>query len=468
MTSPSGTHIAGRASNPCTGESQAAISGAPAHRRHGYDHLHTLPFLAASFTSTGLRADELDQEQAPRIADGAGSQQRTRLDARFLAPLLAMLVVLIAVGAYALYRPAANADLVDYIATVQQWRGLSGQALSDATYRELEAYLTPAQYADVTGTAGDPSLNRNVYLRALAADPSALEEQIPFYSVKPLYPGLMLGLGAIGIPLGLASVLISATAYVLLGVLLLIWFRRHLGPWTSTLMASLLVISPPFWVLSQLSSPDALALLLVASAALAFAELRRPGLSIVVLLIAILARPNAALIAIALIGVASVARPTSGVRLRPIWAVGGVVATVAVTLVLQSVSENYGLGTLYYHAVVAYLPHPAQGAPAVPLADVAREYVFRTIHLALSPVPWFTLMGALAIVLRVRRPLAILTDPISLIVVAAFVAMVPGWLTYPNEPERILVGSFLPMVIALVVGIGDVARGRTSLRPDPK
>jgi hypothetical protein len=67
---------------------------------------------------------------------------------------LAMVIVVVAIGSYALYRPAGNADLVDCIATVSQWRDLSGQALSDATYRDVAAYLSPTQFSDVTGAAG--------------------------------------------------------------------------------------------------------------------------------------------------------------------------------------------------------------------------------------------------------------------------------------------------------------------------
>ena len=41
---------------------------------------------------------------------------------------------------------------------------------------------------------------------------------------------------------------------------------------------------------------------------------------------------------------------------------------------------------------------------------------------------------------------------------AALLALVPGWLTYPNEPERILVGSFLVATAVLVISIGDARR----------
>jgi hypothetical protein len=387
-------------------------------------------------------------EAAESRAASAG-ERRDDVVAWFL-----MLAVVLAIVGYALYRPAGNADLVDYIATVHQWQGKSGQALSDATYADLKAFLPQALYDDVTGVAGDPTINRNVYLRQLAADPQALTEQIPFYSVKPLYPGLMFVLAAVGIQVGFASVLISAVAYGLLGLLLFAWFRRHLGPWRSLIAATLLLVSPPFWILSRDSTPDALCLLLVASALFVLIELRRPVPTIAILLVAILARPNAVVITGTLLLAMVVARDASGIRIR--WWVAGAagVAAIALVLALQRLSGNYGLGVLFYHAVIAYLPYPTQGAPAVALSEVARIYAFRVVQLATSPVPLFTLLGALALYLRLGRVRDVFDDAASLAVVAALLAIIPGWLTYPNEPERILVGSFLAAIVVLIISTG--------------
>jgi hypothetical protein len=110
-----------------------------------------------------------------------------------------------------------------------------------------------------------------------------------------------------------------------------------------------------------------------------------------------LARPNAALLALSVIGVAALARPSSGVRLRwpLVLGAGGIV--VLTVVLLTRLSGNYGLGTLFYHAVVAYLPHPALGAPALPWSEVLRLYTFRTVQLATSPVPLFALLGVLVL-----------------------------------------------------------------------
>ena len=369
---------------------------------------------------------------------------------------LTMIAIAIGVAGYADYRPAGNADIVHYIATVHYWEGATGSDLRAKTYGDLQAFLSDDQYLDVTGMAGDPTINRNVYLRAIEADPEALRQQLPFYSVKPLYPALMAGLGLVGLSLGQASVLISAVCYFLTALLIFAWFRRHLGPWSSLLLGALVVLSAPFWMVARLSTPDALALLIHVAGLFVLLELRRPGLALAILIAAILARPNAVLTVLAVVAVVSVASRSSGIRLDRRLAVLGAVCGVALAASLSLWSGNYGLYTLFYHAVIAYLEYPVLGAPDLSLAEIGRVYLFRFVALSASPVPAFLLLGILAIRARVATPRAILDDGPSLVVLGMFASMAMTWLTYPNEPERILVGMFLVITIVLGYSVAPV------------
>ena len=120
---------------------------------------------------------------------------------------LVMAVIALGIAGYAVYRPAGNADLIEYIAVVRQWEGATGADLNAETYADLDELLDDAQFADVTGSQGITELGRDAYLAKIKADPEALRQQLPFYSVKPLYPALMAALGVAGVPLGFGSVL---------------------------------------------------------------------------------------------------------------------------------------------------------------------------------------------------------------------------------------------------------------------
>jgi hypothetical protein len=366
---------------------------------------------------------------------------------------LVMTLVALGIAGYAVYRPAGNADLIHYIAVVHQWQGATGADLNAQTYADLEAFLDDEQFTDITGGRGISELGRDAYLRTIKADPEALRQQLPFYSVKPLYPALMAGLSMVGIPLGLASVLISAAAYAALILLLFRWASRHVAAWPSVLLVTLIALSAPFWVLARLSTPDALALLITTAALYVLLEWRRPGLALGILLVATLARPNAVVVLFAIATIAALARPASGIRIDWTRAALAAVAGAALYLGLTIWSGNYGYATLFYHAVVAYLPFPAEGPPPLAIGEIARIYVFRFIGLSTSPVPIFLLLGALAMRARVGSLAETRADGPSLAILAMVATMAVTWLSYPNEPERILVSPFLLITIVLVCSV---------------
>ncbi len=376
----------------------------------------------------------------------------------FAGAWVAMLVIVALLGAHALYRPAANADIVDYVATAYSWQGLSGQALSDATYGDLRAYLTPVQDNDVTG-AGDPSVSRNAYLHTMATDPVSLQQQIPFYAVKPLYPALMLALHAVGVPLPLSTVLISVLAYAGLGLLVFAWMARRRGPLAALALAGLIVASPPFAVLASLSTPDALALVLIAGAAFAFAELRRPAVMVVLLALAALARPNAAVFALFLLGASVAATDGSRVRLRPRVALAAAAVLIGLVLGVTRLVGGYSYTLLFSHTFFGWIAYPANGAPPATASDVVHLYAFLAAALTTTALPLFALLGVVTLMLRARSLSEMRRDPSSLLVVASLAAAVAGWLAFPSEPERMLVGSFLAIaaVLASTAGARDTA-----------
>lgn len=392
------------------------------------------------------------------IVSPPDSEPRPRSARSAALAWLAMLAVVAWIVGYALYRPGTDTDVIFYAATVHQWEGLDPAAIHTAAYEDVQKLLPPATY--------DRMIAENDYMQTVTADPQALVEQIPFYSVKVLYPAMLLVLSHIGIPLGFASVLISALSYGLLAVLLFVWLRRYLSPWSAWLATSLLVLSPPFAVLAATESPDALGLLLATFGLFVILELRRPNLGMAILIATVLARPNAVIAAVAVAGALALLSPSNPVHLSLRRAIAWATGAVAVAAALSVWSHNYGLGTLFYFAVVAYLPYPAAGAPALPLHELLRLYVYKIATLTSTPIPLFVLLGVLGIRARITSVLAIRTDAYCMVVVAMFGAIALGWLTYPNEPERILAPGFLACAVVMAVSIRSWWTSTTL--PDPR
>lgn len=363
---------------------------------------------------------------------------------------MAMVIVVLFISGYALYRPAPDTDLLFYVGTVHQWEGLSPAANHEQAYREVRDFLGPAAY--------DAMIVENDYMRTVTADPASFIQQIPFYSVKVLYPAMLLLMSHLGIPIGLASVLISVIAYGATIFLVFDWLRRYHAPWMAWAIASLIALSAPLWTLARLESPDALATLCAVVSLFLILEKGRANLGMVVLMVAILARPNGLILLVTIALALALASPASSVRLRPLAAAAWIGLAVLLALGLTAWSGYYGFGVLFYFSVIAYLPYPARGAPAVPVAEILRQYLFRTVNLSLSPVPLYTLIGLLAIRARRVTPTSIRSDAPSMMVLALLASIVGGWIAAPWEPERYLAPALFSLVVLLAISIPDGGR----------
>jgi hypothetical protein len=371
-----------------------------------------------------------------------------------------MVVLILLQSAYALYRPAPDNDLLFYAATVHQWEGMDSAAIHAASYADIRAFLAPEVY--------ERMISENDYMRAVTADPEALVQQIPFYSVKPLFPAVLLVLDRIGFPVGLGALLIAIVSYAALSLLVFFWFRRHLGPWWSLALAGLLTLSPPFSTLPSLESPDALGALFTVAGLFVLVELRRVDAAMAIYLLAILARPNAVIAETTMAAALVVLGRSSPMSLSPARGAAWIAAGIALVFGLSLLSRNYGVATLFYFAVVEYLPYPAAGPPPLALTEVLRLYAFKLVNLVVSPIPLFAFVGVLAIRVRASTLRMIRSDPIAMIILATFAAIALGWLYYPNEPERILVGGFLSCALLLVVAVARALNGVPDLALDSR
>ena len=82
--------------------------------------------------------------------------------------------------------------------------------------------------------------------------------QLPFYTVKPVYPALMSLFVRAEINPVTATMIISGAAYAAICFLLYVWISRWLNPAISLIITALLSLNPVLTPLAQLATPDAL------------------------------------------------------------------------------------------------------------------------------------------------------------------------------------------------------------------
>src|SRR5271170_4393245 len=99
------------------------------------------------------------------------------------------------------------------------------------------------------------------YRADVAANPYHFAEQLPFYSIKPIYVVLVKGLHRLGVPFPKAAVTVSAASNLLLALLLWRWLGAYLSGLPLAAACSLIMLSPNVLALSRWATPDCLATL---------------------------------------------------------------------------------------------------------------------------------------------------------------------------------------------------------------
>jgi hypothetical protein len=198
--------------------------------------------------------------------------------------------------------PLYNWDLIPYMGVVYSHVEQTPEAAHAATFSELRRRVPPGQYSDLTGGTG------GAFRSAIARNPDHFAQQLPFYSVKPLYPILMYLLSKLGMDLVTASIFLSQAAYLLLGCVLFYWLLKYYSPLGSFIISALLMSLPFVVLLVRLSTPDALSAFVVFLALLLFIESSWTKTAYALLITSVAVRPDNVMFVLLLMGYSFILR----------------------------------------------------------------------------------------------------------------------------------------------------------------
>ncbi len=352
-------------------------------------------------------------------------------------------------------RPYYNWDMLPYIGVAYRLGGASVEEAHMRTYAVSEA-AAPAREHRWNTQGG-------AYRRTVTRDPAAFGQQLPFYSVKPAYPALMLALMRTGLNGVDASVWISRAAYLGIGVILLLWLASFLAPIPAVATTAGVMGLPFVLDLARLSTPDALSTLLVLPALWLVFDQRRLRAGTALLVLSVPVRPDNLLWVVVVAAYGALRRRED--RKAAVAFVG--VATLAYLIQAQA-SGNLGWVTLFHHSFVERLAHPATLEPSLSLPGYLWIYLRETHPVSLPRfILLFALLGVWLFVARVRRHGR--SDDGAALVAAFGVFAALHWLVYPGE-DRFLVAGYLATLVVLVRTLAETTRplSRPHTAPAPR
>ena len=336
------------------------------------------------------------------------------------------LLTALAVLAIGLKHPYNNWDEIGYVAVALSTEGHHGASLNEATYSSLR---------NAVDTATFDQLIQGDYRATVFHDPTSLQQQLPFYSIRVLYIQSLKVVHALGFDYPEATHVVSAT-FAALSVLLL-------GALCVRLRAP--IASLPFIVLAcglldiaRLSTPDAMACFF--SLWTVYALIKKSPMVFILAALLPLVRTDALILSLLVLAYTFV----SGRK-----AMSAVSAIAAGALYLFATLSNGGYGwlTLFNMSFINKTPYPATLISSHVLGDYVRPYISMGGHFILHPD--FVIFGLALARLLLKRARGTVDDTAPMITLClSFVAI--HMLLFPADSYRFFVFAAAASLTVLV------------------
>jgi len=254
-----------------------------------------------------------------------------------------------------LLRPSYGWDMIAYVAASYQQDGYKGSELSNKTYSAVKAEVSNEVFSELT---------KGNYKNRVYADPIALDQQIPMYSIKVVYVELMRCIHKVGIGYPKCSRLISACFAALSVIILARLIAKTQLP---MILLPIIVGLAGYILLAKLPTPDSISCFFSAWAILSLATKSKSNFVICVILPFM--RPDDILLSVLMMGF----KFFEGSK----WSS---LISLFISLIgyecINKFAGNYGWLNLFNFSFInIYTPYPANLVPSGRLDDYVRPYI---------------------------------------------------------------------------------------------
>jgi hypothetical protein len=301
----------------------------------------------------------------------------------------------------------------------------------------------------------------NPYRVDVAANPYHFAEQLPFYSIKPVYVELVKVVHHAGMPFPRAAISISAASNFLLATILWLWLGSCLGGWSLAGACSLIMLSPNILALARWATPDCLATAVAAFGLYLILERKKYFWGCALLVVNVWIRTDALVLAGIAFAAIYLCRKIDAVEFASLS-----ILALASYFTINHFSGTYGWPALFYNSFLGGLTAPGEAV----LHFSGSAYVHQVVRgsfvwLIYGSFALYVLLGTLAIWLG-RSALY------AYMVVAVLSARVVSYFLYPNGDQRYTAVLYILVLVSLVIGVRQRAlatsdRSLRSATPQP-
>jgi hypothetical protein len=343
--------------------------------------------------------------------------------------LLPYVCFFLLLSAYAVLQPEYTWDLLGYIGSSVD--STDARTIHDVAFDAIRPFAAKKEIQV-----------DNPYRADVAANPYHFAEQLPFYSIKPVYVALIKGEHRLGMPFPRAAVAISAVANFLLALLLWHWLSAYLGGLPLAASCTLIMLSPNILELSRWATPDCLATLIAAAGLYLSVERNLPFWGCSLLVLDVWVRTDALVLA----GIILFALLLRG-KLDFAQFASLSVLSLGSYFTINHFAGNYGWPALFYNSFQGGLTTPGET-----LIHFSRSaYVHQVVRgaylwLISGSFALYLLLGSLAIWLHGS---SLYSDMVAAVLASRAVS----YALYPNGDQRYTAVLFVVIPVALVIAV---------------
>jgi hypothetical protein len=351
-----------------------------------------------------------------------------------LSPLTTIpyLLFFLLLSVWAVRQPQYTWDVVGYVGA--SIPSSSPEFVYEQTFLVMKPVIANTNNAEV-----QPD---NKYRADVVANPYHFAEQLPFYSIKPLYVDLIRGFHRLGLPYPQSAVAISAAASFLLAVLLWMWLSPYLAGLPLVACCTMIMLSPNILGLARWATPDCLATFIAAVGFYLILERKLYFWGCAILVCDIWIRTDALVLA--------------GVIFFVLWVRAKLDFSQFVSLCALSLGSyfainhfagNYGWPALFKNSFMGGITNPGEIMIHISRSDYVHQVV-RGAYLWLisGSFALYLLLGGLAVWLNRA---SVYSD----MVVSTLATRVICYFLYPNGDQRYTAVQFVLIPVALVIGV---------------